>query len=382
MQNSAELLFALIASSISGEPVKISDGVDYDFSWILSAAKFHDILQIVAHAIIKNNLSDYFPGGEAALKKEIFTASYRDSKNRHTFEYASEIFNDAGIEFVPLKGAIMKNMYPESWLRSSCDIDILVRKGDFKKSVSALNNADFKTKGKLNYHDISLIYDDTNVELHFSIKENIKGLDIWLEKVWDNVVKADGTMLLETNDYFTFHHIAHMMHHFVTGGCGIRPFIDLWILKRNDFYDEDAVAELCRNSGLYEFYSAVCETVGVWFEGKASSRRTDDIREYIFYGGVYGNYPNNEAVNTVNSGGKVRNIIRSAFPRYENMCVFYPVLKNVPIFLPFCYLHRVYIKLIGRDSRRIRKKLKYIKEQDDEFIKSIKRLFNELNLKK
>ncbi len=382
MHSSAELLFALIAGSISGEPVKILEDADYDFPWILSTAKFHDISQVVAYSIIKNNLSGHFPGGEAALKKEIFTASYRDSKNRHTFEYISEIFNNEGIEFVPLKGALMKKMYPESWLRSSCDIDILVREGDFKKAVSALSNADFKTKGKLNYHDISLIYDDTNVELHFSIKENIKGLDIWLEKVWDNVVKADGTMLLETNDYFTFHHIAHMMHHFVTGGCGIRPFIDFWILRRNKFFNEDAVLELCRKSGLFEFYSAVCKTVSVWFEGAASSSMTDDIREYVFYGGVYGNYPNNEAVNTVNSGGKVRNVIHSAFPRYENMCVFYPVLKKIPVLLPFYYLHRVYIKTIGRDGRRIREKLKYIKEQDDEFIKSIKRLFDELNLKK
>ena len=382
MQSSIDLFFSLIVSSISRKPIGTIDSRNCDFAWITYMAEHHDILQIIADGALQNNLSDCFEGGETELKKAIFNASYRDSKNKHTFDLACETLDKAGIEYMPLKGCLLKKMYPESWLRSSCDNDILVRRETLKTAAEVLQNVGFKVKGRLNYHDLSLLYDDTNLELHFSIRENIKGMDVLLDEVWDNAERSVGFMYLQTNDYFVFHHIAHMMHHFVVGGCGVRPFIDLWILKRNNYYNDDVVKELCRRAQLYEYYCAVCETIQVWFEGKPSSEIVDTIREYSFYGGVYGNYPNNQAVNTVNSGGRIRNVIYSAFPRYENMCVLYPSLKKTPLLLPFCYINRFYIKLFGRDKKRVREKLISIKNQDNEFIKKIRYLFNELNLKK
>ncbi|MBO4954226.1 MAG: nucleotidyltransferase family protein, partial [Clostridia bacterium] len=32
------------------------------------------------------------------------------------------------IDFMPLKGAVIRQYYPEPWMRTSCDIDIHVKK--------------------------------------------------------------------------------------------------------------------------------------------------------------------------------------------------------------------------------------------------------------
>ena len=42
-------------------------------------------------------------------------------------------FEKEGIDYVPLKGWIIKNLYPKPDMRSMCDVDILIRDEDKKK---------------------------------------------------------------------------------------------------------------------------------------------------------------------------------------------------------------------------------------------------------
>ena len=64
--------------------------------------------------------------------------------------------------------------------------------------------------------------------------ENIEKLDRALERVWDYASPiADGRMEHRlTNEYLVFHVLAHMAAHFINGGCGVKPFVDLYLLKK------------------------------------------------------------------------------------------------------------------------------------------------------
>lgn len=370
----------LLKSAVTGE--EIPEDIDYEplFDSIIKLAKAHEVFGIAAFAMLSGGLND--PENRRLAKKNVYEASFIDTKNNYTYKLASEALNDAGIQFVPLKGTLIRKLYPESWMRTSCDTDILVREKDFERAVALLKQAGFTQNGNLNYHDMSLIYDNTNLELHFSICEDMKCIDLLLKKVWDYVAHKENCMYLQTPDYFAFHHIAHMAHHFICGGCGIRPFLDLWMLKRNNAYNPDAVRKMCESSKIDVFYDAAMQTIDVWFENAGHTELTRRIEKYIITGGAYGYYPNGAAASTARSGGKVRYLLALAFPSYSSMRVLYPVLNTAPVLLPFCYLVRLFQKTFGKKNSVSKQKYKVIKGQNADLIKEVGALIKDLELDK
>ena len=377
--NDAKLLIALIKNSITGEKLPLNGTVDDRFKSIMRLASFHQVAHLAAAALINNRLIK----DENHLKlaeKQIFDESYRDIKNRYTTEKVQEILSAQKIPHILLKGSVIKEYYPEKWMRSSCDIDVLVRKKDFGNAVSALQVEGFVRDGNLKFHDISLLYNDTNLELHFSICENMKTIDSVLKNVWNYAYEKGGYEYKEERDFFVFHHIAHMSYHFLAGGCGIRPFLDLWILRRANFYDYDAVKKFCADAKIGFFCDAVMQLVDIWFEGKPHTDITLKMEKYILTGGAYGYFPNNAAVDTIRNGGKIRYMLALAFPPYCNMRVMYPVLNRVPVLLPFCYIYRLFEKTVGRDRAGAKKKYEVIKGQNDAFVKEVATLIKALKL--
>ena len=369
-ENNVRRVIALAKSAITGEKLAFDGDYEANFEKIMRIASLHEVAHLAATALLDSGLIKDEEHIKAA-KKSIYDASYRDTKNAYTQNTAVKILCENKIPHIVLKGSVIKDYYPERWMRTSCDIDILVKKPDLNNAVKLLENNGFKLDSNLNFHDVSLIYDDTNLELHFSICENIRNIDAVLKKVWEYSENKGEYEYVQKHDYFVFHHIAHMSYHFLAGGCGIRPFLDLWILKRADFFDENAVRKLCEDARIGAFFDAVLKMTDVWFSDKEDSEITVRMEKYIITGGAYGYFPNNAAADTIRNGGKIRHL----FVR-----VLYPVLNRAPVLLPFCYVYRLFQKTMGRNSEKAKKKYKTIKQQDSDFIKEVSDLMKMLKL--
>lgn len=378
-ENGLGRLITLVKCAITGESPDSSGDFENYFGEIMRLGAYHQVAHLAAYALINGGFLKDAAHIESA-QKHILNASYRDTKNKYTLQTVKDILKANGIPYIALKGARIKEYYPESWMRSSCDIDILVKKRDFNDVAALLENSGFKRNSNLNFHDISLLYDDTNLELHFSICENVKSIDSVLKNVWDYARETGDCEYEEDRDFFVFHHIAHMSYHFLAGGCGIRPFLDYWILRRGNFFNAEKVGELCEAARLTDFFAAVTRLVDVWFEGAEYDELASRMEKYVVTGGAYGYYPNNAAAETIRNGGKRRQILAIAFPPYRNMRVLYPVLNSAPVLLPLCYVYRVFQKTIGKNSRNAKKKYKIIKEQDNEFVKEVATLMKLLDL--
>ena len=379
MDKTFEFLAFFIRAAICGEKVDFSKYTPESLNSIFRLALKHDIAQIVSYAIMNSDCAKDEKTIKAA-QKFMFEASYRDTQNIYTYNLASDILNANKIPFVPLKGMVLKELYPESFMRTNCDIDILVKKSDFQKAVKVLAENGFKRSGNLRFHDVSLLYDNTNLELHFSICENINSVDTVLSRVWENTVLDKGYRYLQTNEFFVFHHIAHMAYHFLSGGCGIRPFIDLMVLRHSGYFNDSKVYRLCKEAEVGVFYKAVMQTLECWFEGGEQTDITEKITAYVLKGGVYGSLQNKAAVRTVKRGGKLRNLISSVFPKYEYMKTPYPILNKYPFLLPVCYVSRLFSNTVGKKSDKAIKKYKTIKKQDDGFIGNVESLLKDLKL--
>lgn len=378
--NVKDLLFSLLRSEFCGTEIGFDSNFRYDAEALYKLSKAHDIAHIVCDALIKNNILPKDEKWAEKFKQEQRLAVQREMQMSSVIEIIRRIFQENGIKFIFLKGAVIRNLYPEVWQRTSCDIDALICEEDLTRAVSALKDAGFTTDGVKGYHDVSLFYGNVHLELHYNVMESIPSMDGLLGKIWDYTVKIDGFEFAELPEYFVFHHLAHMSYHCIGGGCGIRPFIDLFILKNKNFYDEQKLIPLLKTCGLMRFYNGVLELIEVWFNGREHSEMSAVVEKFILSGGVYGSTNNAHKLKTAHNKSKILYILRLIFLPYKNMCAVYPSLYKHKILLPFCYIHRLFSKLFGRKSARAKRNLQNILSNDKTAIAAADKILDYLGL--
>lgn len=360
-----DLLFSLIRSEftkaeISTEEKKYLSADMYQKLYSLSSK--HDLAHIVGDALYKNGLlSD--DEVSAKFKNSLALAVYRVENSKSELNHICDIFSSEKIPFVLLKGAVIRNYYPIPWMRTSCDMDILVHEEDLERAASVLvSKYNFKTDGKKNYHDISLYSKNgIHLELHFNIKEDIENIDKVLSKVWQHTTpsKENKYKYEMTNEFLLFHILAHMSYHFVSGGCGIRSIIDLWILENNMSFERKTLDDLLDEANLSQFYTSIESLIDVWFKGKPHTEITKQTEDYILRGGVYGNLENNVLVNQQKQGGKFLYAVQKIFLPYNKLKRTFPIIVKHRWLTPLAWVMR-WFKIIfdGRTKQSV-KKLSY-----------------------
>lgn len=377
--NAKLLLFDLVRCEITGDKLLAQEEADIKELYALS--KKHDLVHLVFDAAIRNGLITTDNEHYDKPSKTIMVAISRYQQQNYQLIRIKECFQKNSIAFVPLKGSIIRDHYPQPWMRTSCDIDILVHEEDLNKASKALESIGFITDGTRNYHDVSFFSGNVHLELHFSICENNKQLDIVLKDVWKNIEQYDGYEYRESSDFFMFHHIAHMAYHFLSGGCGIRPVLDLWVLRQKYKFDETKLLELLNKCNLISFYNHICHLSNVWLGEEQHDETTLMMEQYILKGGVFGTMDNSVVSGIAkHKGNKTKYKLSMVFLPYENMCVIYPSLRKRKILLPFYYIHRIFTKTFSKKEKRARKRAKAIDNYSQKEAKELAYLLNELEL--
>lgn len=377
--NNKDAMFSLIRNAI--DSTALPDNLNIYVKELYALSKKHDLAHIVFDAAIRNRLitkdNEYYD----KLSKTIMVAISRYQQQNYQLIRIKECFQKNSIVFVPLKGSIIRDYYPQPWMRTSCDIDILIHEEDSKRASEALLSIGFTTDGIRDYNEISFFFGNVHLELHFNICEANKRLDVVLSKVWNYVEQYNEFEYRQTNSFFLFYHIAHMVYHFLFGGCGIRPFLDLWILRQKYDFDEAELLELLNKSHLVSFYNNACLLSEIWFSGKEHTEITLRMERYIIDGGTYGNSENRAASGVAShKGSKTKYKLSIAFPPYVDMCNWYPSLKKHKILLPFCYIHRFFSKVFGKKSKSVRKRSKSIDNCSKDKVDELTLLLNDLEL--
>lgn len=132
-----DIFFALIRSAILGDfPVAASARgnrqplTSDDLQQLYALAEKHDLAHLVGHALFRGGLIDQASSWYQPFQKAQLKAVYRYEQSRHELMKIKEILEEAQIAYMPLKGAVVRDYYPEPWLRTSCDLDVLVHEED------------------------------------------------------------------------------------------------------------------------------------------------------------------------------------------------------------------------------------------------------------
>lgn len=372
-------IFLLIKNEINNEPLK--EDVEYDVKRLFIASARHDLAHLIGDALLRNKV---ITDGKVAelFRQQADVAVYRYEQQNSEYQRIRALLNNAGIPFMPLKGLVLRKFYPEPWMRTCCDLDVLIHEEDLEKATELLVKNGFKTDGKKNYHDRHFYSDDVHLELHHNICENNKQFDGVLKKVWDYAEKTGDYEYAEVPEYFVFHHVAHMAYHFLCGGCGIRPFIDLWILKEKKYYDEEKLLALLEEGELVRFYNSVCDLLTVWINGTPREEFMLRMEKYVVKGGIYGTANSSMAAHAAKNKGRKKYLFKIAFPPYKTMCEIYPSLKKCGILLPFYYIYRAFAKTFGKDRKRVKARIVCTMSQSKENVAEISELLENLGLQK
>ncbi len=278
------------------------------------------------------------------------------------YEYVKlcDALQAAHFTFMPLKGSVLRQWYPEPWMRTSCDIDILVKEDEVDNAAEYLVNRLGYVRDKKGAHDISLFSPNKNhIELHYDLVEDGWANDSSkvLKTVWETSIIHGGKEYRREmpDEMFYFYHIAHMAKHFEQGGCGIRPFIDLWILDKIETADNNKRKELLEKGELLKFAEVARQLCKVWFEGSEHTDVTKQMEQYILHGGVYGTSDNRILVQQQKKGGRLKYALSKIFIPYDTIKFHYPVLQKHRWLTPIMEVRR-WFKLVfcGHAKRSIR----------------------------
>ncbi|HBJ18822.1 MAG TPA: hypothetical protein DDY70_03645, partial [Clostridiales bacterium] len=221
-------------------------------------------------------------------------------------------------------------------------------------AIVALEAVGYKC-GKKIFHDVHMESEDgLLLELHFSLAEASEKLDVVLDRVWDYAApEKEGSFLYRmTPAFFLFHLLAHMSHHFAVGGCGVRPFIDVYLYRRAAEVDEAVLSALLSDASLTKFAEAVFRLSDAWFAGAPADDLCRRMEAFLFRGGAYGTKQQEMAVNRAKKGGRIGFIFRRLFPPFRMLSNRYPVLKKHPWLAPVFCVWRWIETLFGTEARR------------------------------
>lgn len=358
--NPYEKLIFLLRCGLEGErEIDVSElGLDGGtLELIFRLAKRHDVAQTVGAALEANGLLDGGGAAQEKFRKEMMTALYRCENLDFEAEQISRTLSEQGIDHIPLKGAVIREFYPERWMRTSCDVDVLVREEELTAAAEALKSKlGYKQDGGKDYHDVSLYSENGfHLELHYSLREQSERMDPVLDRVWEYATETgEGRRLALDQSFLVFHVIAHAAYHFLGGGCGVRPLIDLYVLRGAAQEGKAELDALLSDAGLSDFARELFRLSEAWFSGAEHSELSRKMANYILRGGAYGNADDSLAMN-VSKGGKSKYLVGRIFVPYETLKVHYPVLERHKLLFPVCQIRRWgRIALPGRINRTAR----------------------------
>ena len=376
------MIFKLLKSALDGRECREAQELDRG-AWeiIYKISKEHDLAHIIGYALRTLDIKMDEDLGKA-FEKSASVATFRYMQSAYELDAIANTFENAEICFMPLKGSVLNKYYKEPWLRTSCDIDILVKKQDLERATSVLvSELGYELKPSSTMHDVSIMSPSgVHLELHFELNEENFKESALLTSVWNSgELENTGYHYTMTNELFLFFHIYHMAKHFKNGGCGIKPLLDLWVIRNKMGYDEKKATAMLKREGYLTFYQNALALSNVWFEGATHTELTRQMQTFILQGGVYGTFEQNVAMAQTKES-RFKRLFRRIFMPYRQLIVRYPSLKKCPPLYPIYTVIRWFRILFSKDRGRAFDEIKANQSVSQNEINKTKDLINKLGI--
>ena len=381
-------VIALIKSALTNEKVNISD--DLDWQKVLRLSKSHRIGIVLYYGIVNSQID--LPKDVSEIFQRDTIRSFFISKNQvSAISQLLNEFENNGIDYMPVKGSILKMVYPKPELRPMGDADILIKKEQYSKIKPILEKLGYEYSAESLCEFIWKKKGQLYLELHKTlVPEVVEDYYAHFGTGWGSAIKSSGykhRFELSPEDHYLFV-FTHFARHYRAAGIGIKHFVDIWMYNKiYNNMDYDYINAKLEEIGLKEFHKNILETLGVWFENKENTEMSDFITSIIFSSGAFGLRSKailSEAVKRKGKDGNIASAKRSkliwlVFLPYKLMCLKYPILKKAPILLPAFWAIRAFNALLLK-TNKVKKHLDGINALDNKEVEEHKQALNFVGL--
>lgn len=347
---------ALIKSAITGAPSRLPEG--FSMEQVYPVMKRHNVEALIYAGALVCGVSRSEPGMAQLFQRYCRHLMLSEGQMRQT-DRLFAAFDAAGITYMPLKGCLMKSLYPQPELRYMGDTDVLIRVEEYPRIVPVLESLGFTNVGESD-HELQWKHPELNVELHKRLiptyNEDFCG---YFGDGWQLATQGSGTRRNMSEEDTWLYLFTHFTKHFRDGGIGCRHVTDLWVYLRNHpDMDTAYIYRELETLHLVEFHDNIRKTLDVWFHDEPWDDKTEFITEYIFHSGSWGTEENrllslgtrnNHSLTGTES--KIIYLWRVAFPKLYFMQRGYPILKKFPWLLPVVWVYRLIEKIFFRRGR-------------------------------
>lgn len=296
-------------------------------------------------------------------------------------KHICDVMEQKGIWHMPLKGSIMKELYPQMEMRQMTDQDILFDSSRRKEMREYMLARGYEPKGYNDtHHDIYHKEPVYNIELHHSLFQ--RNCDMALVDYYQDVKPrmipdAPGSYGYHFSDEdFYLYMVAHSYKHYSDHGVGIRALLDMYIFwKEKPNLRWDYVCAEAEKMGTAAFERQARVLAQKLF-GKVLQPMTEDEEEMLCFCSVSGTHGSEKATidrelgraegcKKVKMSVKLRYLMRRLFPSAEWMMRQDRRIQKHPWLLPIAWIQRLFRGMF-KQRKHTGRELLYVMRPDKE----------------
>ncbi len=279
-----------------------------------------------------------------------------------------EYLYENGVKIIPLKGCVMKELYPSPNFRVMADVDLLYE-GVTAKELAALMEAfGYSTENlEKGAHDVFHKSPCMNVELHRQLMADDSPYKPIFDDLFEQAIPDEEIPNLYhlTPEDLYLHEITHAAKHFMGREAHVRHVGDIYVLNQKyaNGWNTDYIRKQLDSVGLLRFEEKI-RTIAYAFFGDSSADVSDLDMEMFFPDKT--KLPDKSGWTYMDKGGnsRVMFFLHRTFYPYSGMCSMYPILNKWPVLLPFAWIHRIIDVLLHRRENVVRIASAKVNEED------------------
>ena len=346
VSSTTEDLIYLLACSVNSVVPDVERVKGMDLAALFREAKRHMLSSAVAFAL-----------ESAGVQNAAFTDAQAKAVRKMAIMDAEQVqiltrFEDAGIWYLPLKGAVLKSLYPSYGMREMSDRDILVDPARMADVRTIMEELGFTTEeyGK-RHHDCYIKPPVSNFEIHHHLFRVLQGEQIndYYADVKSRLLKDEGNAFgwhFSPEDFYV-HMTVHEYKHYVGGGTGLRSLLDTYVYLKNVNLNMAYVTAEAEKLGIAPFERENRKLAQALFGGGALTEAKQNMLHRFIRSGTYGN-ETILAENQLAEKGRWRYFLSRLTLPYPVMLEVFPILRRAPALYPFVWIYRLVSAVVLR----------------------------------
>ena len=317
-----------------------------DLSRIYTAAQYHSLIAAVGMAL-----------QSAGIRDEQFAQAIAKAQRKNALLDADRTalfhrLEQKNIWYMPLKGSVLKDFYPQYGMRQMADIDILVDADRAKDVKAIMENLGFTTEsfGRGN-HDVYHKSPVSNFEIHTALfrPSHEKKIYTYYQDVKSRLIKDEGNRCgwhFSPEDFYVYM-TAHEYKHFSGGGTGLRSVLDTYVYlkEKGEALDWAYIAREVEKLGISDFEAQNRSLALCLFGREKLTEQDEEMLEYILFSGTYGTVEHGISNKVEKLGGGLRGrakyLLSRIFLPMESIKSVYPFFYKYKLLLPVLFFYRI-----------------------------------------